>query len=210
MTNQEKISKEDSDKIMANQIPDNMDDWFQKKFDECSEKKESKRTKSMVILSSKGTMDGAYPTFILSTTAAALGWDVTILFTFYGMELLKKELDLKVSPLGNPAMPMKMPFGPDWLQKINMNIPNAVSSNVPWFENFATTMMEQTTKAKGVASIAELRDLVIEADVKIIACEMTRDLFNYSKSELIDEISDWLGATSVLPMAAEADVTYFL
>ena len=103
MSNQAKISKEDSAKIIANQVPDNVDDWFQKKFNECSAQRESNRTKSMVILSSKGTMDGAYPTFILATTASALGWDVSILFTFYGMELLKKDLNLKVSPLGNPA-----------------------------------------------------------------------------------------------------------
>jgi thioredoxin reductase len=87
------------------------------KVDECSAKKEAQRTKLMIIISSKGTMDGAYPTFILATTAAALGWDVSILFTFYGVELLKKDLNPKISPLGNPAMPMKMPFGPEWLKK---------------------------------------------------------------------------------------------
>ena len=45
-----------------------------------------------------------------AVTAAALGWDVSMFFTFYGLELLKKDLrKLKVSPLGNPAMPMKIP-----------------------------------------------------------------------------------------------------
>ena len=75
------------------------------------------KTPSMTIIATKGTLDWAYPPFILASTAAALGWDVSIFFTFYGLELLKKDLrKLKVSPLGNPAMPMKMPMGPDVVQ----------------------------------------------------------------------------------------------
>jgi len=71
------------------------------------------RTPSMVIIATKGTLDWAYPPFILSSTAAALGWEVSVFFTFYGLNLLRKDIgDLKISPLGNPGMPMKMPFGP--------------------------------------------------------------------------------------------------
>ena len=75
------------------------------------------KTPSMTIIATKGTLDWAYPPFILASTASALGWDVSIFFTFYGLELLKKDLSgLQVSPLGNPAMPMKMPFGPEWFK----------------------------------------------------------------------------------------------
>jgi peroxiredoxin family protein len=71
----------------------------------------------MAIIATKGTLDWAYPPFILGSTAAALGWDVSIFFTFYGLNLLKKDVsDLKVSPLGNPGMPMKMPFWPGVVQ----------------------------------------------------------------------------------------------
>ena len=102
----------------------------------------SSKAPSMTIIATKGTLDWAYPPFILSSTAAALGWDVSIFFTFYGLELLKKDLSgLQVSPLGNPAMPMKMPFGPEWFKSIRWNIPNAMQSIVPGFESFATTMM---------------------------------------------------------------------
>src|SRR5574340_573964 len=97
------------------------------------------KTPSMCIIATKGTLDWAYPPFILSSTAAALGWDVSIFFTFYGLELLKKDLSaLHVSPLGNPAMPMKMPFGPDWFKSVRWNIPNLVQSAIPGFEAFAT------------------------------------------------------------------------
>ena len=64
--------------------------------------------KSMSIIVTKGTLDWAYPPFILSTTAAAMGLNVSMFFTFYGLPLLKKELDLELTALGNPAMKMPM------------------------------------------------------------------------------------------------------
>lgn len=187
-----------------------LDAWLDQRLDEKLAQRKAAKTPSLAIIATKGTLDMAYPPFILASTAAALGWDSSVFFTFYGLELLKKDLQIKVSPLGNPAMPMKMPFGPEWLQRINMNIPNIVSSNLPGFENFATAMMEQTTKAKGVASIPELRELCVEAGVKLVACQMTVDLFNYSKNDFIPEITDWVGATSYLAGAKDADICLFV
>lgn len=201
-----------NEKIADNLLlkPEELDSWFHQKFEEEMEKHEENKITSMTIIATKGTMDMAYPPFILASTAAALGWDVSIFFTFYGLELLKKDLKLKVSPLGNPAMPMKMPYGPQWLKNINMNIPNAISSNLPGFESMATIMMEQTTKAKGVAGIEELRELSLEAGVNMVACQMTVDLFNFTQDEFIDEVSEWVGAASFLPIASKADVSLFI
>jgi len=169
------------------------------------------KTPSMTIIATKGTLDWAYPPFILASTAAALGWNVAVFFTFYGLELLKKDLSgLQVSPLGNPAMPMKMPFGPDWFRSIRWNIPNAMQSMVPGFEAFATSMMKRTIRGKGVAEIAELRDACVEADVKLIGCQMTVDLFGYSRADFIPQVSDYVGAATFLPMAKDADVTLFI
>lgn len=169
------------------------------------------KTASMTIIATKGTLDWAYPPFILASTAAALGWDVAIFFTFYGLELLKKDLSgLHVSPLGNPAMPMKMPFGPDWFKSIRWNIPNVMQGNVPGFEAFATTMMKKTIRNKGVAPVAELRDACIEADVKLIGCQMTVDLFGYSHEDFVPEVKEYVGAATFLPMARDADVSLFI
>ncbi len=187
-----------------------LDAWLDQRLDEKLAEREAARTPSLAIIATKGTMDMAYPPFILASTAAALGWDASIFFTFYGLELLKKNLDIKVSPLGNPAMPMKMPFGPEWLQRINMPIPNLIAGNLPGFESLATTLMEQTVKAKGVPSIGELRDICVESGVRLVACQMTVDLFNYDKDEFIPEIAEWIGATSYLGMAKDADVCLFV
>jgi len=175
-----------------------------------AELRESK-TPSMTIIATKGTLDWAYPPFILASTAAALGWDVAVFFTFYGLELLKKDLSgLRVSPLGNPAMPMKMPFGPDWFKSIRWNIPNAMQGVVPGFEAFATTMMKQTIRSKGVAPVEELRAACIEADVKLIGCQMTVDLFGYAREDFVPEVKEYVGAATFLPMARDADVSLFI
>ena len=189
---------------------DTLNEWFDERLEQKLREREEARTTQLSLIATKGTMDMAYPPFILASTAAALGWEVSCFFTFYGLNLLKKDLDLEVSPLGNPAMPMKMPFGPDWFQKVEWNIPNALSSNIPGFEKFATTMMKQTLKNKGVASVKELRELSIEADVKLVACQMTVDLFGYNKDEFIDDVSDWVGAASFLPAAQKSDICLFI
>ncbi|HIJ25478.1 MAG: NADH-quinone oxidoreductase subunit F [Gammaproteobacteria bacterium] len=171
---------------------------------------EANHTPSMTIIATKGTLDMAYPPFILASTAAALGWDVSIFFTFYGLSLLKQELDLKVTPLGNPAMPMKMPQGPAWIRGKALPVPTSVMSLVPGFEGLATQMMKKTMDQKGIAPISELRGMSIEAEVKLIACQMTVDLFDYNKSEFIPEIEEWVGAASFLPRALNADVNLFM
>lgn len=190
--------------------PQALNQWFDQRFEEKMAAREAAHTPSLAIIATKGTLDMAYPPFILASTAAALGWEVSVFFTFYGLELLKKQLDLQVSPLGNPAMPMKLPMGPEWLQKSHLPIPGLISAGLPGFNHLATSMMKKTLNKKGVASIEELRELSIEAEVKLVACQMTVDLFNYSREDFIDEIQDWIGAASFLPVAQQADVSLFV
>jgi peroxiredoxin family protein len=170
-----------------------------------------KQTPSMTLIATKGTLDWAYPPFILASTAAALGWNVSMFFTFYGLGLLRKDIsDLKVSPLGNPGMPMKMPFGPEWFKGINWNIPNAVQSIVPGFESMATMLMKQTIHNKGVAGVEELRQACIEGGVNLIGCQMTVDLFGYTRDDFIPQVKEYCGAATFLPMARDADVSLFI
>ena len=188
-------------------INERLDALLPKKLAELREK----QTPSMTIIATKGTLDWAYPPFILASTAAALGWNVSMFFTFYGLGLLRKDIsDLKISPLGNPGMPMKMPFGPDWFKGINWNIPNAVQGIVPGFENMATMLMKQTIHNKGVAGIEELRTACIEGGVNLIGCQMTVDLFGYKPEDFIVEVKEYCGAATFLPMARDADVSLFI
>ncbi len=152
--------------------------------------------KKLAIIASKGTLDGAYPPFLLASTAIAMGFEVKIFFTFYGLQLLNKNLNLKVSPLGNPAMPMPVP------------VPSIVQI-IPGLEWFATWMMKRKIKQKGVASVEELREICVESGVDLIACQMTVDLFDFDKKDFIEGISSG-GAATFLEFSSEADVTLYI
>jgi peroxiredoxin family protein len=157
-------------------------------------------SKRLTIIATKGTLDWAYPPFILASTAAALGYQVTMFFTFYGLQLLKKELNLRVSPLGNPGMPMPMGMN-SWFP--------VLGTAIPGMETMMTRMMKNTIKSKGVATIEELRDLCLEADAKLIGCQMTIDLFDMKREDFIDDI-DIGGAATYFEHAGEANVNLFI
>ena len=157
-------------------------------------------SKRLTIIATKGTLDWAYPPFILASTAAALGYQVTMFFTFYGLQLLKKELNLRVSPLGNPGMPMPMGMN-SWFP--------VLGTAIPGMETMMTSMMKNTIKSKGVATIEELRDLCLEADAKLIGCQMTIDLFDMKREDFIDDI-DIGGAATYFEHAGEANINLFI
>lgn len=157
--------------------------------------------KSMTLIVTKGSLDWAYPPFILATTAAAMGLNVTMFFTFYGLTLLKKKLDLKVTTLGNPAMEMPM-------MGMHMGMPNLVSA-IPGVDSAATAMMKSLIKKKGVASIEELREAAIDSDVNMIACQMTMDLFEYKLDDLIPG-PVLGGAATYIEGAAKSDINLFI
>ncbi|MBT3606700.1 MAG: peroxiredoxin family protein [Candidatus Marinimicrobia bacterium] len=165
--------------------------------------------KKMALIASQGTLDWAYPPFILASTAVALDMEVQIFFTFYGLTLLKKEIKAKVAPASNPAMPMKMPFGPKGFQDFDWPMPNVLMGNAPGFETMATSLMKKTFKNKGVASIEELREICVESGVKLIGCQMTMDVFGFDKEEFIDGV-DVGGAATFLEFASEADIQLFI
>ena len=161
----------------------------------------SAEEKSMSIIVTKGSLDWAYPPFILSTTAAAMGLSVTLFFTFYGLPLLLKDLKLQVTAAGNPAM--KMPMG-----GMHMGLPNIVTA-IPGVDAACSVMMKNLIKKKGVASIEELRDMAVEAEVRLIACQMTLDLFEYSKDDMIDGI-ELGGAATYIEVATQSHINLFI
>ncbi len=170
---------------------------------------EEKRAKRMALIASKGTLDWAYPPFILASTAVAMEMEVAVFFTFYGLTLLKKRITAKVAPQTNPAMPMKMPFGPKGFQEVEWPMPNMLMGNMPGFETMATSLMKETFKNKGVATIEELREICIESGVKLIGCQMTMDVFGFSQVDFVEGV-DIGGAATFLEFAADSDIQLFI
>jgi peroxiredoxin family protein len=157
--------------------------------------------KSMSIIVTKGTLDWAYPPFILATTAAALGVNVSMFFTFYGLPLLKKQLDLQISPLGKPDMAMPV-------MGTHMKMPNLLAA-LPGANAAATTMMKNLIKKKGVASIEELREVAVESEVRLVACQMTMGLFEFDPKDMIEGI-EVAGAATYMETALNSEINLFI
>lgn len=157
-----------------------------------------KAARTAAIIASKGTLDWAYPPLILATTAAASGMDASVFFTFYGLNVIHKDFErlLKVSPLGNPAMPMPV------------TMPNAVLG-LPGMGPMATSMMKAKFRSKNVAGIRELLDSAQELGVRLIACQMTMDVFGYEQDDFVDGV-EFAGAAAFLAEARNAHVTLFI
>ena len=128
----------------------------------------------LAIIAGHGTLDAAYPPFILATSAVAMDMEAAIFFTFYGLDILKKgKIDkLQVAPIANPAMPMP--------------VPNIVGM-LPGMTAMATGMMNNWMSKAKVAKLSELLQMAIEFDVKLIACQMTMDVMGIKREDLIDE-----------------------
>ncbi len=149
--------------------------------------------KRIAIIASHGTLDAAYPPFILATAAASMDMEAAIFFTFYGLEILKKRKinKLKVSPLANPAMPVKIP---------------SIIAMLPGMTAAATAMMKSWMKKSNVATLAELLETAKELGVRLIACQMTMDVMGIKKEDLIDGIEIG-GAATFLEFASQDAIT---
>lgn len=154
--------------------------------------------KKAAIIASKGTLDWAYPPLILATAAAAAGMETGVFFTFYGLNIIHRDFDkrIKVGPVGNPAMPMPVPM------------PQLVTA-MPGMVPMATAMMKAKFKGKGVASIGQLLDAARESGVRLIACQMTMEVFGFRENEFIDGV-EFGGAAAFLSEARQAHVTLFI
>ncbi len=165
----------------------------------------------LAIIASKGTLDMAYPPLILASTAASLGVECAVFFTFYGLNIVhkKKMHELKIAPIANPAMPMAFP------PSMQNTVTNAISSVfpgppqimgvIPGMTDLMTFMMKKSIKEHGVASIPELLELCKEADVKLIPCQMTMELFGYKREDLVEFLDPPGGAATFFNYVLEAD-----
>jgi len=150
------------------------------------------------IIASKGTLDWAYPPLILATTAAAAGMDTSMFFTFYGLNIIHKDFasKLKVDPVGNPAMPMPIP------------IPDIVSS-LPGMVPLASRMMRARFAKHNVATVGELLDAARDIGVRLIACQMTMEVFGYGEGDFIDGV-EFGGAAAFMSQARRSHLTLFV
>jgi peroxiredoxin family protein len=156
---------------------------------------EQQKRNKLVIICSKGSLDMAYPPLMLATTAAAMGMEVDLYFTFWGMSMInKKTIDsLKISPVGNPALPM----------------PNILGM-IPGMSSMMTSMMKKNMQKIKMPSIREMIATAKESGVRFHACSNTMDMMGVKKEDLIPEVDDIIGAATYLELASEDAITLFV
>jgi peroxiredoxin family protein len=157
--------------------------------------KEQPKRNKLVIVCSKGSLDMAYPPMMLATTAAAMGMQVDLYFTFWGVNMInKKTIDsLKISPVGNAAVPM----------------PNILGM-IPGMTRMMTGMMQKKMQKIKMPSIREMIATAKECGVKFHACSPTLDMMGLKKEDLIPEVDDIIGAATYLELASEDAITLFI
>ena len=164
-----------------------------------SDKQNAARSMSLIV--TKGTLDWAYPPFILASTAAAMDMKVTMFFTFYGLGLLEKDLDLSVTSLGNSAMKMPALGG-------HMAMPNWIGM-LPGMTGVTSRMMKRMIAKSGVSSVEDLREAARISGVRLIACQMTMDLLGYKTDTMIEGV-EVAGAATYLENAVDCDINLYI
>ena len=153
--------------------------------------------KTMVVFD--GDFDKALASFIIANGAAAMGRPVTMFFTFWGLNILRKHEPVKVRMTAVEKMfGAMMPRGTAKLALSKMNM-----------LGMGTRMMKMIMKKKNVLTLDELIKSAMENGVRIVACTMSMDVMGIRKEELIDGI-EYAGVASYLGDAEMADVNLFI
>lgn len=162
------------------------------------------KPRRLALIASKGTLDWAYPPLMLATTAASMGWEAGIYFTFYGLYIIHKDYQdrLEVSAVGNPAMPPPLPAFPQ------LKVPNFISA-LPGMTAMATTMMNGWMERAHLAPIGELLGIARELGVKLYACNTMIGVMGVRPADLIDGV-ECAGSPAFLDFAAGAEVQLFI
>jgi peroxiredoxin family protein len=151
---------------------------------------------SIIVFS--GDLDKVLPAFIIATGAAAMGMQVSLFFTFWGLNALKKRRDLSGKGFLEKLFALMTPVGTEGLGVSKMN-----------FFGIGAKLLRTLMKRKQVASLEELAQMAREMGVKIIACQMSMDVLGITKDELWDGIEVG-GVATFLADATKSKITLFI
>lgn len=163
------------------------------------------KNRHIAFICSKGTLDMVYPALIMGWAALGNGVDVTIFFTFWGLDMItKKRVDhLEIAPVGNTSMKMSM-MGVD---TGNLGIPNLMGV-LPGMTAFATSLMNSKMKKLGVPPVREYLQMLVDAGAKLYGCKMTVDMMQLNKDDFVDGVIDVVSAADFIDMTDGAQIIF--
>lgn len=160
--------------------------------------------RKIAFICSKGNLDMAYPALVMGWAALGNGVDVTIFFTFWGMDMINKaRVDhLEIPPVANTSMKMNMMGVPGYL-----GIPNFLGA-FPGMTAFATKLMNNKMKDLGVPSVRDYLQMLVDGGAKLYACKMSVDMMGLKKEDFIDGVIDIVTASDFMDMTEGGQIIF--
>ena len=162
-------------------------------------------TRKVAFICSKGTLDMAYPALVMGWAALGNGFDVTLFFTFWGLDLITKDRvdHLEIAPVGNTSMKLST-MG---LKTGNLGIPNIMGA-LPGMTAFATKLMKDKMAKLEVPPVREYVQMLVDAGAKLYACKLSVDMMGLKKDDFVDGVLDIVTAADFMDMTAGAQVIF--
>ena len=161
--------------------------------------------RKIAFICSKGNLDMAYPALVMGWAALGNGIDVTIFFTFWGMDLINKDRQdrLEMSPIGNTSMKMKMMGLPTG----NLGIPNWMAA-IPGMTAFTSWFMKKKIAEVEAPPVPEYLEMLVDGGASLYACKMTVDMMGFSMDDFVDGVQDIVTAGDFMDMTEGAQIIF--
>jgi peroxiredoxin family protein len=158
----------------------------------------------VAFICSKGSLDMAYPALVMGWAALGNGIDVTIFFTFWGMDMItEKRVDhLEIAPLANTSMKMSMMGVP-----ANVGIPNLMGV-IPGMTAFASRLMKKKMAGVEAPPVREYLQMLVDGGAKLYACKMSVDMMGLKKEDFVDGVIDIVTASDFMDMTEGAQIIF--
>lgn len=158
----------------------------------------------IAFVCSKGDLDMAYPALIMGWAALGNGVDVSMFFTFWGLDMItKNRVDhLELAPVANTSMKMSLMGVPG-----NLGIPQ-IMGVLPGMTSFATSLMKSKMAKLDVPCVHEYLQMLIDAGANLYGCKMTCDLYNLKQDDFIDGVKGILTASEFIDLTEGAQIVF--
>lgn len=163
------------------------------------------KPRKIAFICSKGTLDMVYPALIMGWAALGNGIEVTLFFTFWGMDMINKHrIDhLELAPVANTSMKMSM-MG---VKTGNLGIPNLMGV-LPGMTAFATKLMRDKISGLDVPPVREFMQMLADAGAKMYACKMSVDMMDLKKEDFVDGVEAIVTAAEFIDMTEDTQIIF--
>jgi peroxiredoxin family protein len=155
--------------------------------------------KSSTLVVFSGDLDKAIASFIIATGSAAMGSKVTMFFTFWGLNILRKDT----------YVPVKKSFLETLFGKMMPRGANALGISKMNMGGLGAKLMKKIMRDKNISTLPELMEMAKDLGVEMIACTMSMDVLGITEAELVDDI-EYAGVATYLAAAEESQVNLFI